>query len=84
MALPEIRLLQAAITLAEELNFSRAAERLRLTHRRGSVPMSDEKNHRPVIWNSSFAGRSQNIVAVIKIYLGAASRCNASRMVIAA
>lgn len=31
MALPEIRLLQAAITLAEELNFSRAAERLRLT-----------------------------------------------------
>lgn len=31
MTLPEIRLLQAAITLAEELNFSRAAERLRLT-----------------------------------------------------
>jgi DNA-binding transcriptional LysR family regulator len=28
MALPEIRLLQAAIALAEELNFSRAAERL--------------------------------------------------------
>lgn len=31
MALPEIRLLHAAITLAEELNFSRAAERLHLT-----------------------------------------------------
>jgi DNA-binding transcriptional LysR family regulator len=31
MALPEIRLLQAAIALAEELNFSRAADRLRLT-----------------------------------------------------
>ncbi len=31
MALPEIRLLQAAIVLAEELNFSRAAERLHLT-----------------------------------------------------
>jgi len=30
MALPEIRLLQAAIMLAEELNFSRAAERLRI------------------------------------------------------
>jgi DNA-binding transcriptional LysR family regulator len=30
MALPEIRLLQAAIALAEELNFSRAAERLRI------------------------------------------------------
>jgi DNA-binding transcriptional LysR family regulator len=30
MVLPEIRLLQAAITLAEELNFSRAAERLRI------------------------------------------------------
>ena len=29
MVLPEIRLLQAAIALAEELNFSRAAERLR-------------------------------------------------------
>jgi DNA-binding transcriptional LysR family regulator len=28
MVLPEIRLLQAAIVLAEELNFSRAAERL--------------------------------------------------------
>jgi DNA-binding transcriptional LysR family regulator len=31
MALPEIRLLQAAIALAEYLNFSRAAERLHLT-----------------------------------------------------
>jgi DNA-binding transcriptional LysR family regulator len=31
MALPEIRLLQAAIALAEDLNFSRAAERLHLT-----------------------------------------------------
>jgi len=30
MVLPEIRLLQAAIILAEELNFSRAAERLRI------------------------------------------------------
>jgi len=30
MMLPEIRLLQAAIALAEELNFSRAAERLRI------------------------------------------------------
>jgi DNA-binding transcriptional LysR family regulator len=30
MVLPEIRLLQAAIALAEELNFSRAAERLRI------------------------------------------------------
>ena len=30
MVFPEIRLLQAAITLAEELNFSRAAERLRI------------------------------------------------------
>ncbi|MHB8889077.1 MAG: LysR family transcriptional regulator [Acidobacteriaceae bacterium] len=30
MVLPEIRLLQAAIVLAEELNFSRAAERLRI------------------------------------------------------
>jgi len=30
MALPEIRLLKAAIALAEELNFSRAAERLRI------------------------------------------------------
>jgi DNA-binding transcriptional LysR family regulator len=30
MALPEIRLLQAAIALAEELNFSRAAERLHI------------------------------------------------------
>jgi len=30
MLLPEIRLLQAAIALAEELNFSRAAERLRI------------------------------------------------------
>ena len=30
MALPEIRLLQAAIALAEELNFSRAAARLRI------------------------------------------------------
>lgn len=31
MALPEMRLLQAAIALAEELNFSRAADRLRFT-----------------------------------------------------
>src|SRR5579859_6617738 len=31
MALPEMRLLQAAIALAEMLNFSRAADRLRLT-----------------------------------------------------
>jgi hypothetical protein len=31
MALPEIRLLQAAIAIAEYLNFSRAAERLHLT-----------------------------------------------------
>jgi DNA-binding transcriptional LysR family regulator len=31
MALPEIRLMQAAIALAEDLNFSRAAERLHLT-----------------------------------------------------
>lgn len=31
MALPEIRLMQAAITLAEELNFSRAAERLHIS-----------------------------------------------------
>lgn len=31
MTLPDIRLLQAAIALAEELNFSRAAQRLRLT-----------------------------------------------------
>ncbi len=31
MLLPEIRLLQAAITLAEELNFSRAAERLHIS-----------------------------------------------------
>lgn len=31
MALPEMRLLQAAIALAEELNFSRAADRLRVT-----------------------------------------------------
>jgi DNA-binding transcriptional LysR family regulator len=30
MVLPEIRLLQAAIALAEELNFSRAAARLRI------------------------------------------------------
>ena len=30
MALPEMRLLQAAIALAEELNFSRAAQRLRV------------------------------------------------------
>ena len=30
MAIPEIRLLQAAIVLAEELNFSRAAERLHI------------------------------------------------------
>ena len=30
MVLPEIRLLQSAIVLAEELNFSRAAERLRI------------------------------------------------------
>ena len=30
MVLAEIRLLRAAITLAEELNFSRAAERLRI------------------------------------------------------
>jgi DNA-binding transcriptional LysR family regulator len=30
MVLPEIRLLQAAIVLAEELSFSRAAERLRI------------------------------------------------------
>lgn len=30
MVLPEIRLMQAAIVLAEELNFSRAAERLRI------------------------------------------------------
>ena len=30
MALPEIRLLQAAIALAEELNYSRAAARLRI------------------------------------------------------
>ena len=30
MLLPEIRLLQAAIVLAEELNFSRTAERLRI------------------------------------------------------
>ncbi|MGA2891097.1 MAG: LysR family transcriptional regulator [Terracidiphilus sp.] len=30
MVLPEIRLLQAAIALAEELNYSRAAERLRI------------------------------------------------------
>lgn len=30
MALPEIRLMQAAIALAEELNFSRAAERLHI------------------------------------------------------
>jgi DNA-binding transcriptional LysR family regulator len=31
MALPEIRLMQAAIALAEELNFSRAAERLHVS-----------------------------------------------------
>jgi DNA-binding transcriptional LysR family regulator len=31
MLLPEIRLMQAAITLAEELNFSRAAERLHIS-----------------------------------------------------
>jgi DNA-binding transcriptional LysR family regulator len=31
MVLSEIRLMQAAIALAEELNFSRAAERLNLT-----------------------------------------------------
>jgi DNA-binding transcriptional LysR family regulator len=31
MAIPEIRLLQAAIALAEDLNFSRAAERLHIT-----------------------------------------------------
>jgi DNA-binding transcriptional LysR family regulator len=31
MALPEIRLMQAAITVAEELNFSRAAERLHIS-----------------------------------------------------
>lgn len=31
MVLPEIRLLQAAIVLAEELHFSRAAERLNIT-----------------------------------------------------
>jgi DNA-binding transcriptional LysR family regulator len=31
MALPEIRLMQAAITLAEELNFSRAADRLHIS-----------------------------------------------------
>jgi len=30
MALPEMRHLQAAIALAEELNFSRAAARLRI------------------------------------------------------
>jgi DNA-binding transcriptional LysR family regulator len=30
MVLPEIRLLQATIALAEELNFSRAPERLRI------------------------------------------------------
>ena len=30
MAIPEIRLLQAAIALAEDLNFSRAAERLHI------------------------------------------------------
>jgi hypothetical protein len=30
MVLPEIRFLQAAIALAEELSFSRAAERLRV------------------------------------------------------
>ena len=31
MLLPEIRLLQAAVVLAEELNYSRAAIRLRIT-----------------------------------------------------
>lgn len=31
MALPEIRLIQAAITLAEQLNFSRAADRLHIS-----------------------------------------------------
>jgi DNA-binding transcriptional LysR family regulator len=31
MALPEIRLMQAAITLAEELNFTRAADRLHIS-----------------------------------------------------
>src|SRR5215469_17296818 len=31
MLLPEIRLMHAAIALAQELNFSRAAERLRIT-----------------------------------------------------
>jgi DNA-binding transcriptional LysR family regulator len=30
MAIPEIRLLQAAIALAEDLNFTRAAERLHI------------------------------------------------------
>jgi DNA-binding transcriptional LysR family regulator len=31
MILPEIRLLQSAIVLAEELHFSRAADRLNMT-----------------------------------------------------
>ncbi len=31
MVLPDIRLLQAAIVLAEELHFSRAADRLHIT-----------------------------------------------------
>jgi len=34
MALPGMRLLQAAIALAEELNYSRAAARLRIDNRR--------------------------------------------------
>lgn len=82
--LPKLDIPTPSFLNAQEMNFSRAVERLRLTHWRGGVPMSDEKNHRPVMRNSSFAGRSQNIVAVIKIYLGAASRCNALRMVFAA
>lgn len=44
MAVPEIRLLQAAIVLAEELNFSRAAERLHIVQPTLSKQISELEN----------------------------------------
>src|ERR1700744_2090872 len=54
MVLPDIRLLQAAIVLAEELHFSRAADRLHITQSALSKQISkleDEIGFQPFIHN---------------------------------
>ena len=56
MALPEIRLLQAAIALAEDLNFSRAAERLHLTQPEVFTPCTDRDRRELLAIHARVAG----------------------------